>query len=86
MPWPPYKISSKPTNQLKSCTLLRSLIARHFETVEATALNNMGQRSFSMSSPPHKISSTSTNRFKIYKGVSLPPPQKFNKRMPFWNG
>jgi hypothetical protein len=36
--------------------------------VEATALNNMQSRSSSMLSPPNKISSKSTNRFKSNKG------------------
>jgi hypothetical protein len=64
MPLPQYNISSKSTNQFKSCTLLRSLNVRHFETVEATELNLMESRSSSMPSCPYKISSKSTNRFK----------------------
>jgi hypothetical protein len=35
--------------------------------VEATALNSMESRSSSMSSPPYKISSKSTNRFRFIK-------------------
>jgi hypothetical protein len=48
-------------------------------------LNSMDSRSISISSPPYKISSKSTNRFKTYYGVSLHPRQIF-KRPQFWNG
>jgi hypothetical protein len=39
---------------------------RHFEMVEATGFNSMESRSFSMPSPPYKISSKTTERFKSY--------------------
>jgi hypothetical protein len=59
---------------------LRSLDIRHLGMFEATGLKSMG----SLSSPPYKILSKPTNRFKNYQGVSLHPPWKF-KRLPFWN-
>jgi hypothetical protein len=68
MPSPSYKISSKSTNRFKSCTHLRSLNFRHFDMVEATRLNSMESRTFSVSSSAYKISSKSTNRFKRFKG------------------
>jgi hypothetical protein len=39
--------------------------------VETTELKNMASRSSSMSSPPYKISSKSTNRFKSYTPTIL---------------
>jgi hypothetical protein len=51
------------------CNQLRSLNVRHFGMVEATALNSKESRSYSMSSPPYKISSKATNRFKAIKGI-----------------
>jgi hypothetical protein len=53
-------------NQFKSYTHHRSLKVRHFEMVEATGFNGMESRSSSTSSSPHKISSKSTKRFKMY--------------------
>jgi hypothetical protein len=53
--------------------------------VEATGLKYMASRPSLLSSPPYKMSSKSANQFKSYSGVSLHPPQKFN-RPPFWNG
>jgi hypothetical protein len=41
MPSPPYNISSKSINRIKSCTHLRSLIVRHFEMVQGTGLNSV---------------------------------------------
>jgi ribosomal protein S10 len=60
MPLPPYKISSKSTNQFKIYAHLRRLNVCHFGMVEATRLSSMD----SMSSPPYKIESKSTNQFK----------------------
>jgi hypothetical protein len=45
---------------------LRSFNVRHFEMVEATGFTSMEPRSSSMSSPPYKIYSKSTERFKSY--------------------
>jgi hypothetical protein len=70
---PPYKISSKSTNEFKSCTHQRSLNVRHFEMVEVTGFNSMESRSSSMSSQIHQL---------VQK---LCPPQNF-KCLPFWNG
>jgi hypothetical protein len=52
---------------------------RHYGIVKVTRLKNMASRSLSMSSPPYKISSKSTNQFEIYQGVSLHPSQKFKR-------
>jgi hypothetical protein len=49
-----------------NCTLLRSLNVRHSQMVEAAGINSMESRSSSMSSSPYKISSKSTNHYKIY--------------------
>jgi hypothetical protein len=62
IPSPQYKISYKYTNRFKWFTHLRSLYARHFVMVEATALNSMESKWSSMSSPPYNISSKSVHK------------------------
>jgi hypothetical protein len=87
---PPYKISTISTNQFKRYqgvlfTHLRSFNVRHFEMVEAEmveamGLNSMESRSSSVSPPPYKISTISTNQFKRYQGVLFTHLRSLNVR------